>query len=73
MIGSESWYLTWGADAAFIIDSMTFAIATLLLIPVTNTANSRGGDENTIFQNCILKLSNAVGYRVYTESAIVDG
>ena len=61
---------TWGADAAFIIDSMTFAVATLLLIPVKIQQNVEEEMKTPFFKTAFSNIKRG-WLRVYTESRLL--
>jgi len=60
----------WGADAAFIIDSMTFAIATLLLIPVKIQQHVEEEMKTPLFKTAFSNIKRG-WLRVYTESRLL--
>ncbi|MDC0340798.1 MFS transporter [Candidatus Poseidoniaceae archaeon] len=60
----------WGADAAFIIDSMTFVIATLLLIPVKIHQKVEEEMKTPFFKTAFSNIKRG-WLRVYTESRLL--
>ena len=60
----------WGADAAFIIDSMTFAVATLLLIPVKIQQHVEEEMKTPFFKTAFSNIKRG-WLRVYTESRLL--
>jgi MFS family permease len=61
---------TWGANAAFIIDSMTFAVATLLLIPVKIKQNVEEEMKTPFFKTAFSNIKRG-WLRVYNESRLL--
>tara|TARA_B110000438_G_scaffold279168_1_gene303369 strand:+ start:609 stop:1862 length:1254 start_codon:yes stop_codon:yes gene_type:complete len=60
----------WGADAAFIIDSLTFVIATLLLIPVKIHQKVEEEMKTPFFKTAFSNIKRG-WLRVYTESRLL--
>jgi len=60
----------WGTDAAFIIDSATFAIGTLLLIPVRIEQNVEEEMKTPLFKTAFTNIKRG-WLRVYTESRLL--
>jgi MFS family permease len=60
----------WGADAAFIIDSATFAIGALLLIPVKIEQNVEEEMKTPLFKTAFANIKRG-WLRVYTESRLL--
>lgn len=60
----------WGVDAAFIIDSMTFVIATLLLIPVKIHQKVEEEMKTPLFKTAFSNIKRGWS-RVYTESRLL--
>lgn len=60
----------WGADAAFIIDSATFAIGALLLIPVKIEQNVEEEMKTPLFKTAFTNIKRG-WLRVYTESRLL--
>jgi len=60
----------WGTDAAFIIDSITFAIATILLIPVKIQQNVGEDMKTPLFKTAFSNIKRG-WLRVYTESRLL--
>jgi MFS family permease len=60
----------WGTDAAFIIDSITFAIGTLLLIPVKIKQNIGDDMKAPLFRTAFTNIKRG-WLRVYTESRLL--
>lgn len=60
----------WGADAAFIIDSMTFVVATLLLIPVKIQQKVEEDMKAPFFKTAFSNIKRG-WLRVYTESRLL--
>jgi predicted MFS family arabinose efflux permease len=61
---------TWGADAAFIIDSVTFAVATILLIPVKIQQHVEEEMKTPFFKTAFSNIKRG-WLRVYTESRLL--
>jgi len=60
----------WGTDAAFIIDSMTFAISTILLIPVKIQQNVSEDMKTPLFKTAFSNIKRG-WLRVYKESRLL--
>ncbi len=60
----------WGTDAAFIIDSITFAIGTILLIPVKIQQNVEEEMKTPLFKTAFSNIKRG-WLRVYTESRLL--
>jgi MFS family permease len=60
----------WGADAAFIIDSATFAIGTILLIPVKIEQNVEEEMKTPLLKTAFTNIKRG-WLRVYTESRLL--
>ena len=60
----------WGANAAFIIDSATFAIGALLLIPVKIEQNVEEEMKTPLFKTAFANIKRG-WLRVYTESRLL--
>ena len=60
----------WGTDAAFIIDSATFAIGALLLIPVRIEQNVEEEMKTPLFKTAFTNIKRG-WLRVYTESRLL--
>ena len=60
----------WGTDAAFIIDSMTFAISTILLIPVKIQQNVSEDMKTPLFKTAFSNIKRG-WLRVYRESRLL--
>ncbi|MGY8735146.1 MAG: MFS transporter [Candidatus Poseidoniales archaeon] len=61
---------TWGVDAAFIIDSVTFAVATILLIPVKIQQHVEEEMKTPFFKTAFSNIKRG-WLRVYTESRLL--
>jgi predicted MFS family arabinose efflux permease len=60
----------WGTDAAFIIDSATFALGTILLIPVKIKQNIGDDMKAPLFKTAFTNIKRG-WLRVYTESRLL--